>query len=162
MHKKFLIVVSLFYCGAVNAQNYDAKILDSLFARTIDVYIGKKGLESNFYMLKSDTLPQVAQTKNGQVIDYVSREEAVNRIFNAKSRRGTLHFCNIAARKDTIDIDISSWYIKLKRVKKVNGNKLPKYTYFESAKSIPAANLPTCRFVYNRKAKTWEQISTQL
>lgn len=172
MNQLLLAISILFTFNSAFAQSHSQALVDSFVNETISYYYTDfaKPLDSsaaetfkpqNPYILKSELTENLKTDFSSFTVTYLSQEQALEEIANTKDRSGRLDRILIERYPDTIDIDISGWSIRVTKVKRRNGRKIPFHASFFAGCGGTLGYIPTCRFVYDRETETWTKFTWQ-
>ena len=172
MKTLLLNIIFITACLTSLAQKYPANLVDSFCNSTIEYYYTDfaKPLDSlealtykpeNPLILKSDITRNLKQNFNDFAVYYLTQQEALEKICLTKSRSGALDKITVTQLKDTINVDINGWGIKVTKVKFKNGKPIPIHSNFIASCGGTLGYIPTCRFVFDKNSNSWTRYTFQ-
>lgn len=161
-----LFIMTITVCSTTVGQNYSQTLIDSFCNSTIEFYYTEfaKPLDSakaatfkpnNPFILKSDITKKLKTQYNHFAVYFLTEQEALEKICLTKNRTGTLNKIIVTQLKDTVNVDINGWAIKVTKVKFKNGRPIPVHSNFAASCGGALGYIPTCRFVFDKATNTW-------
>ena len=151
-------------------QSYSKTLVDSFCNSTIEFYYSEfaKPIDSiealnykprNPFIIKSDLTKNLQTTYMNFNVDFLTQQEALEKICLTKSRTGSLEKIVVKQFQDTINIDIVGWTIKITKVKFVKGRPTNIHSNFGASCGGTLGYIPTCRFVYDKTKNVWTRFT---
>jgi hypothetical protein len=159
-------------CLTSFAQKYPKTLVDSFCNSTIEYYYTEfaKPIDSlealtykprSTYILKSCITPTLRTSFNDFTVYYLTQQEALEKICLTKSKTGALDKIAVTELKDTINVDIGGWSIRVTKVKFKKGKPIPIHSTFAASCGGTLGYIPTCRFVFDKITNSWTRYTWQ-
>ena len=161
-----LFILTITVCSTTFGQNYPQALVDSFCNSTIEFYYTEfakptdSSKAANFkpknpFITKSDITKNLRTQYNNFNVYFLTQQEFLEKISLTKSKTGSLDKIVIAQLKDTINIDIVGWSIKVTKVKFVKGRPTNIHSNFGASCGGTLGYIPTCRFIYDKVKNEW-------
>jgi hypothetical protein len=125
------------------------------FAKSIDSIEAATFKPRNPFIIKSDITKNLRTQYNSFNAFFLSQQEVLEKISLTKSRTGFLDKILVTQLKDTINIDILGWAIKVTKLKFAKGRPTNIQSNFAASCGGTLGYIPTCRFVYDKVKDKW-------
>ena len=151
-------------------QNYSQALVDSFCNSTIEFYYAEfaKPTDSikaanikpkNPFIIKSDITKNLRRQYKDFDVYFLTQQEVLEKISLTKNRTGSLEKILVTQLKDTVNIDIVGWSIKVTKVKFVKGRPTNIHSNFGASCGGTLGYIPTCRFVYDKVKNEWTRFT---
>ena len=166
MKTLLIFILTITVCSTTVGQNYPKALVDSFCNSTIEFYYTEfanptdSTKAANFkpknpFITKSDITKNLRTQYNNFNVYFLTQQEVLDKISLTQSRTGSLDKIVVTQLKDTINIDIVGWAIKVKKVKFVKGRPTNIHSDFAASCGGTLGYIPTCRFVYDKGKNEW-------
>jgi hypothetical protein len=169
MNKIIVSIVILISAIISKAQNIDHKTTTQLYTKTIENYFNKttnsvknNSIHKPTFLIIGNNLPEnLPLDYNAFTLKIVKdQNEAINEIDNAHEKTGSVFIISRKFKKDTIDINVGTLGIRIKKTFKIQHWHLITRQIFLSVNCGGTIGyIPSGRMTYNKESKLWSFIS---
>ena len=167
---KFLLsnILILSLCSTALGQTFERSLIDSLCNSTIEFYFNElsrplDSIESKYYkpinpyIIKSEITQGLRSHFNNFKVEFLTKQQALEKISMTKSKTGNLEKIIVNQIKDTINVDIFEWTIKITKVDFFKRNPKNIQAMFGANCGGILGDIPTCKFVFDRVMNKWKR-----